>query len=472
MQARGRGETIARVRDSATGPESSHAPRQGRGDSADSHGGLAHVPSSTGPRELDACCSAHTLPHQPPEGASSLTADARERGAFEARSFEGATSSVHEIPQRDKYSARLGKSPDELLFLEALDHESTPWREDRAEHHERVAKLAELTGHPTRADWHRARASGLRGRYRGAARCGLDTLHKLCGACGVVHSTPKGCKRFTVCAECRASRARDRAKRLGEGMRAHARSREAKASALEGWRWRWLTLTVPHGAGVVEDARRLPRAWSRLRRRIRLHVGKGRAPWLRYVRSLELTASDGGHAHLHVLVWSPWLSQAWLGVEWSRAVRAEGGRVDERALAELVERESSRRGEREAARLAELVTDGRARRAPDRVTWAVVDIRRVGDDDDALRAYAAKGVSLYAAKGASVDAGGAFALASELERALYARRTWQASPGLCTRPEPTCDDCGARAWRGEIERSPLVGAWWTGWLDMRGPPPA
>lgn len=460
--------TLPHVCDSATGPESSHAPRQGRGESADSPGGLAHVCGSSGAGEPASVASTPTLPPMPsPEGAaSSFGADARERGASTASSFEGSgTSSVHEIPQRDKCSARQGKSADELLFLEALDHESEAWREDRAEHHERIAKLAELTGHPTRADWHRARASGLRWRYRNACRCGLDTLHKLCGACGVVHSTPKGCKRYTVCGECRAGRAAARAKRLGEGMQRHARTPEARMGAAEGWRWRWLTLTVPHGAGVVEDASRLPRAWSRLRRRIRQRLGPARASWLRYVRSLELTASDGGHAHLHVLVWSPWLSQAWLAVEWARAVRAEGGRVDERALVELVERERSRRGEREAASLVELVTDGRARRAPASVPWAVVDVRRVGDDGDALRAYAAKGVALYAAKGAHVE-GGAFALAAELERALYSRRTWQASPGLCTAPEPLCADCGARAWRGEIERSSLVGSWWTGWLDV------
>lgn len=253
-------------------------------------------------------------------------------------------------------------------------------------------------------------------------------------------------------------------------MRAHARSSEARAAAAAGWRWRWLTLTVPHGAGVVEDAQRLPRAWSRLRRRIRLKLGKVRATWLRYARTLELTPSDGGHAHLHLLVWCPWLSQAWLGVEWARALRAEGGRVDSKPAAELLERERSRRGEREAAAWLASVTDGRARAAPVTVPWAVVDVRAVGTDDDALRAYAAKGVGLYAAKGAAVDGSSTYELASELERALYGRRTWQASPRLCPRPEPECLDCGAREWRGEIERAPMVvGAWWMGYVPT-GPP--
>ena len=464
MQARVT-RTIARVDDCAR-PPSHHAPRQGRGDAADSQCGPPLVSAPSEARE-PATTEADTpsLRRPAPEGeVSSVAVDARERGAFEVSSVAGP-SSLDEIPQRDKCSARLTKSPDELLFLEALDHESNAWREDYAARHERIAKLAELTGHPTRADWHRARASGLRWRYRNACRCGLDTLHKFCGACGVVHSTPKGCKRHTVCATCRAQRAADRARRLGEGMRAHAATAEARFAAGEGWRWRWLTLTVPHGAGVTEDAKRLPRAWARLRRRIRQRLGTTRKTWLRYVRALELTASGGGHAHLHVLLWSPWLSQAWLAVEWARAVRAEGGRVDAKQLAELVERESSRRGAGEAAALVASLTDGRARRAPESVPWAVVDVRRVGTDAEALRAYAAKGVAIYAAKGVSVGAGDAFELASELERAMYARRTWQASPGMCPRPEPLCKDCGAREWRGEVERSSLIGSWWTGWID-------
>jgi hypothetical protein len=458
-------DTIARTRDNAQAGPSRPAP----GRAADSLRRpldaleLDHA----GERSHDA--SGGTHPQMPcPAGCVEAAEEARERAPSTAPG-DGDTSSVHVFPQRDKYSARLEKSPDDLLFLAGLDHASEAWREDRARHHERVARLAELRDDASRADWHRARASGLRWRYRAACRCGLDTLHKLCGACGVVHATPKGCKRYTVCATCRAGRARARARRLADGMRAHAQTAEARFAAAQGWRWRWVTLTVPHGAGVVEDAARLPRAWSRLRRRIRQRLG-ARAAWLRYARSLELTSSDGGHAHLHLLVWAPWLSQAWLGVEWSRALRAEGGRVDERALVELVERERARRGEREASALVASVTDGRSRRAPVNVTWAVVDVRAIDTrDGDALAAYAAKGVALYASKGASVE-GGAFELASELERALYARRTWQASPGLCRAPEPTCADCGARAWRGEIERAPVVvGAWWTGAM-YTGPP--
>lgn len=458
------GRTIARGTDSVQARPGRPAP----GRSADSHLRPDVVYSPGGAPERAHDPSAPTLPSGPELGSGEVREGARER-APSAASRDGDTSSVHAFPQRDKYSARLIKSSDELLFLQGLDHASEAWREDRARHHERVATLAELREQPTRAEWHRARASGLRWRYRSACRCGLDTLHKLCGACGVVHATPAGCKRYTVCAECRAGRARARARRLSDGMRAHAATTEARIASAQGWRWRWLTLTVPHGAGVVDDAQRLPRAWARLRRRIRLRLGR-RARWLRYARSLELTPSDGGHAHLHVLVWSPWLSQAWLGVEWARALRAEGGRVDARELGELVKRERERRGEREARALVELVTDGRARRAPASVPWAVVDVRRVdGDDGDALAAYAAKGVALYAAKGATVE-GRAFEVASDLERALYARRTWQASPGLCRAPEPTCADCGARAWRGEIERAPVVvGAWWTGAM-YTGPP--
>lgn len=403
-----------------------------------------------------------------------MSTEARERAASAVSSEGGATSSVHAFPQRDKNAEPQRKTADELLFLAALDHASEGWREARAERHEERARLAELKNASSLAEWHRARASGLRHRYRHAARCGLDTLHKVCGCCGVVQSVPKGCKRFTVCGPCRASRARDRARRLSDGMKAHAATTEARAAAAAGWRWRWLTLTVPHGAGVVEDATRLPKAWSRLRRRIRHRLGKTRAKWLRYARTLELTPSDGGHAHLHLLVWCPWISQAWLGVEWARALRAEGGRVDAKSVQELLERERERRGEGEATRWLASITDGRSSSAPTSVPWAVVDVRRVGTDDEALRAYAAKGVAVYAAKGASVDGADAFELASELERALHGRRTWQASPKLCPRPEPECGDCGARAWQGQIERSSLViFSWHGGYHDVaphRGPP--
>lgn len=471
MQARGTRNVArgsARVQGELFGlrrPPSSHKPRQGLGESADSPGGPTSVSGPQSGSEPAHDPKRDHAPHAAPEEAFSGAAEGREPAAS-AESSD--TSSVHGIPQRDKSCARQGKSADELLFLQALDHASEGWREARAERHEERARNAELRNEPTRAEWHRARATGLRWRYARACRCGIDTLHKLCGACGVVHTTPTGCKRYTVCATCRKGRARARAERLSVGMREHARTFEARAAAAAGWRWRWLTLTVPHGAGVVEDAQRLPKAWGRLRRRIRAKLGR-QATWLRYVRSLEVTTSDAGHAHLHVLVWSPWLSQAWLGVEWARSVRAEGGRVDAKAVVELLDRERTRRGEREASAWLASVTDGRARRAPTEVPWAVVDVRRVGDDADALQAYAAKGVALYAAKGASVD-GGAFEVASEVERALHGRRTWQASPGLCRAPEPVCADCGERAWRGEIERAPVaLGSWWLGWVPT-GPP--
>lgn len=408
-------------------------------------------------------------------GAGDRGTDARERGAS-TESGSGAlggeaegerSSSVLDRPQPDKCAPALRISADGVLWLSLLDHESEGWRSELAERHRHVADRAEARGAITTADWHRARASGLARRYQAPARCGLDILTKLCRCCGSVETKALGCKRFSVCAHCRKTRANKRATDLREGMKRHASSPRARATALEGWRWRWVTLTVPHTAGVEATTTAIPKAWARLRRRILARItGRSRRSELAYVRSLEITASDGGHAHVHALVWSPWLSQAWLGVEWGRALEAVGVKVPRVELAPLLERERTRRGEREASSLAMRLRDGRTRRDAVMVPWVIVDVRAIDTrDNDALTAYAAKGVSTYAAKGAATDAGGVLEVASRIERALYGRRTWQATRGLCRPKDPVCNECGERAWAGLVER---VEAWRADWVVMRG----
>lgn len=427
----------------------------------------AEVEPGAGALEGGQACAVRLL-----TGGSSYMSDGildtgREAAGGEGRSF------VHPTPQLDNCTEtpqNTGvRTPEEVLWIRLVSHESADWREARARHHELTAQRAEELGELGRADWHRRRASGLRHRYERAEVCGTATLHKTCRCCGSTESRQLGCKRHSVCATCRAQRAHKRADALTRGIQRHAKAKATRAAALRGWRWRWVTLTVPHSGDVSVDVGRIQRAWPRLARELRRQHG----PRLAWARSLEITTSSGGHAHVHALVWSPWTSQAWLAWTWGRLLEAEGADVERVERGAIVERERERRGDREAARVDAALGDGRLASPEAELPWCVVDVRAIeGAAHGTVATYASKGIALYASKGTSVD-GGSPRVASEIERATYGVRTTQTSRGLMDWPEPLCADCGERAWAGVLELPQVWRPSWDAPLRPipRAPPP-
>ena len=445
-----------------------------------------HSPASTPPT------------HRPSAAGASVGdrgADARERGAFAsdgprtcaadcacggttARELErdcacggttaegGGCAGASSLVKR----SQPDKCAQSREILDVMEVASEPWRRWRARSHRVRAAVAADHGRSTTADWHNARARGLEQRYEKRRQCGMDTAHVLCRGCGSVHARPVGCGRHSICASCRGSRAAKRARALREGLARHAASFGAKATSRHGWRWRWVTLSPPNPADVERVATAIPRAWAFLRRDIRA-LGGSLEHEVTFARSLEITASDGGHAHLHVLAWCPYLPESWLRVRWANALRRAGLRTPDRDASELLAWEAERHGAQRAAQVKRLLLDGRRRELQPTVPWAYGHVMAVDSrDDDALTAYAAKGVVTYVAKGTAIDYAELEA-ACAIERALYGRRTWQGSHGLLTPPPAVCTECETSSWDVRIERqSWSIGREIEAFAAKRGPP--
>jgi hypothetical protein len=114
-----------------------------------------------------------------------------------------------------------------------------------------------------------------------------------------------------------------------------------------------------------------------------------------WVRALEVApGSTGGHAHLHVWWFGPFLDHAWLRQQWGKALERLGVSVPhvdwDVALQKSIDKRFSVWGR---------TMRGRNGRAPRTVPWPVVDV--VSARDVGAGRYAQKvGVALYVAKGA------------------------------------------------------------------------
>ena len=209
--------------------------------------------------------------------------------------------------------------------LAALDGASLPWRERRA---------AALVSKPHAADWHAARAAGLRRGFAAAVgRCSTWTAARCrCGA----KSVATRCSR-RVCPACAERKRRRTYARLREGM-----AREAAAAALA-WskgrgrgpagphralvpRWTMMTLTLAHSGDLGADLARLRSGWNRLRAWLRAELGA--APVFAFVVEVTEGRDKLGHVHAHVAILLPWLSWARVREAWARHIGQEDASID------------------------------------------------------------------------------------------------------------------------------------------------
>lgn len=152
-----------------------------------------------------------------------------------------------------------------------------------------------------------------------------------------------------------------------------------------------LTLTLRHSGDLGVDFRALQCAWVRLRAWFAKRGFRG----LDFARVLQVTPSDGGHVHYHVVAGLPPVCYRWLGDAWRAATGdADGQQVD--------------------------VQRGRGR------------------DPSSAAAY----VASYATKGGELDAG----LRARWIVATYGRRVISTSRGLLGPvPRAPCPECEAPA---------------------------
>lgn len=245
--------------------------------------------------------------------------------------------------------------------------------------------------------WHEGRANGQLERIDRVEDCGSTHYQLACKSCGVVaeHVHDRTCSSWRYCVECRGRRARQYRERIGEAREQWL----ARKRAYE--RERFLTVTVPH-CGIAGDVRTLLKSWERFTRGVRRWLRKRGTPQLAYVRALEITPSDGGHAHMHAWVGSPFLPHAVLRVLWGRALSSDVVPVrpiaevlaelpDERSRGELL-RVAGWRGKRACDGSCYLRSSTRCKRRH-WVPWPVLDIRAAyGDVADELVKYLIKDV--------------------------------------------------------------------------------
>lgn len=209
--------------------------------------------------------------------------------------------------------------------LPALDAASREWRERRA---------AQLLDQPHAADWHAARAAGLRRGFASAVgRCSTWTAARCsCGA----KSVATRCSR-RVCPSC-ATRKRQRTySRLREGMAREAAAAVAQWSAGRGRlpvgdhrrlvpRWTMITLTLAHSGDLAADLARLRGGWDRMRAWLRAELGRMPA----FAVVIEVTPGrDGlGHVHAHVAILLPWVSWGRIRAAWAGHVGQDDASVD------------------------------------------------------------------------------------------------------------------------------------------------
>lgn len=281
-------------------------------------------------------------------------------------------------------------------WLEQVELYTSLWRRSRALKH--TLKLGSA--------WHRDRHKGQAERFERVAQCGAVrwVLRR--------HS-PEGtrerilesrCDCWRVCQRCldrrrfKLTQGIEQQRKLA--FETHALQRARWYRGAEGrWSERLITLTVPHGETPGADARLLTRAWRDLSARIAQHLRKDRDADKRatpvWVRALEVEpGATGGHAHLHVWWFGPFLDHAWLRVTWGRILESMGAKCPQLAWEEA-------RSKAVDGRFAEW---GRTRRGangrqPGAVPWPVVWVNSARDVGAGK--YAQKvGVHLYVAKGA------------------------------------------------------------------------
>lgn len=264
-------------------------------------------------------------------------------------------------------------------------------------------------GTPIVTRWHEQRIKGQAERFERVERCGtfenaLDVTFED-GKTQTKFLRTK-CECWRVCQKCLDKRKW----KLSEGMktqrelilRRHKSETHRRYRGPEGkWSEKLLTFTVPHGPqGPGHDARVIVDAWQQLLRRVRKHLlsrgasrisasGKQVAVSIPWCRALEVAPGDsGGHAHLHVWWYGPFLDAVLLRAWWGELLREAG------VTGIPVRRWRELRAQGRDRRLASWLGNPSEEHG---IPWPVVDIRR-GDESASL--YTQKvGVALYITKG-------------------------------------------------------------------------
>jgi hypothetical protein len=375
---------------------------------------------------------------------------------------------------------------------------------------------ARMASEPGSQRYYEQRADANRHRPERCADCGDVQAIVECPCCdSVVMTIESRCAHHRMCLRCRSKRA------AREQARNHqAFDEQLKEFRLRGleytWRPKLLTLTLPHSGDVRADTDVLIKAWAHFRRELtrwlepppelstykvvryaegskpadgstvesgltRRDAGRLKArlegdgflyavrrdgPQLRFVRVLEWTAGKDhqGHAHIHAIVWSPFVPHALLRELWGAALHSLGYAVPSRPRAELEVRAlvSGHRPEQVASipgrvmmdeLTGELERDGYG--APCvRLWYPVVDVRAIrlrrGDSGELDGTAAVVELCKYLVKDIEKveETGEVRRMTPELFALVYEasheRRAIQTSRGYWPErpPKDTCHECG------------------------------
>ena len=288
-----------------------------------------------------------------------------------------------------------------LAWLEQVELYTSVWRKKRAARHR--WKAAPSPDRPVGSKWHEVRALGQAERFERVAMCGavrfVQRRHTSEGT--AERNLEYRCDCWRVCKKClerrrfRLTSGLEVQRKRAFAIHAH-RLRRGYAGAEGRWSEKLITLTVPHGSSPGGDARVLTKAWRELSRKIATHLKKDReceaSPV--WVRALEVApGATGGHAHLHLWWFGPFLDHAWLRVTFGRILEGMGVKCPEKPWDDAVS----------SAVDARFSVWGRTRRGVhgrevDAVPWPVVDLG--GRSSAAVGRYASKvGIAFYVTKG-------------------------------------------------------------------------
>lgn len=384
-------------------------------------------------------------------------------------------------------------------WLRALDSHTERWREWRAADLEQRGDRSVLVQAASDecedsyasigpALWYRQRANAHRVRFDRLGECA--TRERLSGCdCGKCQScTRLFCDHWRLCLSCRGRRARKYREKLESGRRACLREHADKVRRLDAHRWseRFLTLTVPHSGSVSADVVALRSAWAPFAQSLRRYLARSGFGWkgFPYWRSLEVTASDDGHAHYHVWLLGPYLPRELLRHWWAAALPEEyRSRVPRVALVDALAGTDTRNhaeirraarvedpfwsepvaAAQSAARLARhrygrgdarsIAANAYAVELRDQCAWLyapVLDVRKISHSDD-LSKYMTKGIVNYLVKDAAADGErmavpvfAAIYAALEGVRVVATSVHWAPLPDARTLDQKRfCGDCGA-----------------------------
>jgi hypothetical protein len=241
--------------------------------------------------------------------------------------------------------------PARTAWLADLERETASHREARARGHERAARrnrdLARWAGFSDpyakdRARWHLARAKGQRERFDNVRECEQrQIMQSLCAACGSLREQNTRCRIGILCRSCRDRRkgrarvrfARARDVVLHEAIRAGVTHPGRPGGA---YSEKLFTLTLPHleEHDVATRIAFVLAAWAYFLKSMNVWLracdDAGRTVWLRHVEWTAGKSDAGGHPHIHVWFFGPFLPRDLLSQWWREALvrvgfSSEGG---------------------------------------------------------------------------------------------------------------------------------------------------